>query len=304
MPGGHRLGRRRRVLVALAFNVAIVGVELGGGLAAHSSALLADAGHNLADVASLALALIALHFALRAPTAALSYGYHRATILSALANVAFLFVMTALIIAGAIFRLGHPVPIHGVTVALVGAVALVCNLVSALLVYEHGRDLQMRSLLLHLGGDAVSSFAVVVVGVIVAVTGRFAVLDPLLAIAIGGVILVEALFVARDSVAVLLEGAPSDIDPAKLASAIGKVTGVDSVHDLHCWSLSTDLRAVSAHLVLSGHPSLEEAQLVGVAVKRAIAEPFGLAHATLELECEPCGEEEALICTLGITESA
>jgi cobalt-zinc-cadmium efflux system protein len=295
-------GRHRRVLIALVFNVAIVAVELAGGVLAHSTALFADAGHNLADVASLVFALVALRFALRAPTASRSYGYHRATILSALANVALLFALTTLIVAGAVLRLLHPTAVHGGTVAVIGAIALVCNGIGAALVFERGQDLQMRSLLVHLGGDALASVGVILVGIVVMTTGHFSILDPVISLLISALILFQGVGVARESVAVLLEGAPRDIDPARLAGAITGVEGVDSVHDLHCWSLSSELRAVSAHIVLQGHPSLEEAQLVGGAVKSAIAVPFGLAHATLELECEPCGEEDTLICTIGFAD--
>jgi cobalt-zinc-cadmium efflux system protein len=292
------MSRQSRLWTALALNGGIAAVEIVGALNAHSSALFSDAGHNLADVASVGLALFALHLSFRGATASKSFGYHRATILSALANIALLFSLTALIAANAIARLLHPSAVHGGTVAIVGAAALVANSVGALLMAERGGGLQMQSLLLHLGGDAVASLGVLITGVIIAQTGHFESLDPIVSLFIAALIVAEGVHVARGGIAILLEASPADIDLVDLATAISSVPGVASVHDLHCWSLSSDVRALSAHIVLDSHPSLEEAQIVGAAIKASIAVPFGIAHTTLELECEPCEDDGALVCTI------
>lgn len=129
-----------------------------------------------------------------------------------------------------------------------------------------------------------------VAGVVILVTGRFLWLDAAMSMAIGVLIAVEAYQLVRQAAEVLLESTPRDVDLGHLTAAMRTVEGVETVHDLHVWSLSSEVRALSADLVLSGHPSLEEAQVVGDRVKSAVASPFSIAHSTLELECEPCAD--------------
>ena len=125
----------------------------------------------------------------------------------------------------------------------------------------------------------------------IAATGGWFWLDPAISIAIGALIAVQAWSLLRQTVDVLLESTPHDLDVDGLARAIGAVDGVEEVHDLHVWSLASDVRALSAHLVLEGHPTLEQAQLVGYAAKTTISKPFAIAHATFELECESCRDD-------------
>jgi cobalt-zinc-cadmium efflux system protein len=129
---------------------------------------------------------------------------------------------------------------------------------------------------------------VAVAGLVILITGGLLWLDPLVSMGIGLLIAVEAFQLVRQAAEVLLESTPRDVDLDRLTMTMSNVDGVESVHDLHVWSLSSEVRALSAHLVLAGHPSLEEAQVVGERVKEAVAPPFSIAHATLELECEPC----------------
>ncbi|HEX3621097.1 MAG TPA: cation diffusion facilitator family transporter [Acidimicrobiales bacterium] len=283
--------RSRRLAIALALNVALVVAQVVFGLLARSLGLLADAGHNLSDVAAVMASLVAVRWARRAPTATRSFGYHRGTILAALANAAMIIAVSGWIAFEGIRRLGAPQPVRGGVVLAVALVAFAANALAALVLRDGGTDLNMRAALLHMAGDAAASLGVAAAGLVILATGRFLWLDPAMSMAIGGLIAVEAVQLVRQATEVLLESTPNDVNLRQLTATIGDVDGVETVHDLHVWSLSSEVRALSAHVVLAGHPSLEQAQVVGDRIKRAVAAPFAIAHSTLELECEPCGGE-------------
>ncbi len=286
------MDRSRRLAVSLVLTAALVVVEVGFGLVAHSSGLLADAGHNLSDVGALALSLVAVRLTLRPPSAARSFGNHRATILAALANAALIAVVTVLIVIDSVHRFGHPEHVRAGLVIAVASFGLVINGLAALTLRDGSNDLNMRAALVHMAGDALASLAVVAAAVVLLFVPSATWLDPASAMVVAGVIVVQAVRVFASSIAVLLESTPSDLDLAELTAAMAAVPGVGEVHDLHVWSLSSEMRVLSAHMVLTGHPTLEEAQLVGDRVKATIAGPFDIAHSTLELECERCNDED------------
>jgi len=290
------VSRSRRLGIALGLNVGLVLAQVVFGLIAHSLGLLADAGHNLSDVAAVVVSLVAVRWARRAPTAERSYGHHRGTILAALINAAMILAVSGAILWEGLRRLAHPHPVQAGLVVGVALAAFAVNGVAALVLRGHDSDLNMRSALLHMAGDAVASLGVAVAGVVILLTGRFLWLDPVMSMAIGGLIAIEAFQLVRQAAEVLLESTPRDVDLRRLTSTMSTVEGVENVHDLHVWSLSSEVRALSAHLVLSGHPSLEEAQVVGDRVKSAVATPFSIAHSTLELECEPCADADGGPC--------
>ena len=292
------MDRTRRLAISLALNLGLVVAQVVFGILAHSTGLLADAGHNLTDVGALALSLVAVQLALRPASPARSFGNHRATILAALANAVLIAAVTVLIVVASVHRLQHPVHVHAGIMVVVAAVGLVVNGVAALLLNEHGHDLNMRAALLHMVGDALASAAVVVAGLVLLAVPSAAWIDPVSALVVAAIIVSQTAGVFRSSVAVLLESTPSDVDLDQLTAVMAGVSGVSTVHDLHVWSLSSEVRALSAHLVLTGHPTLEEAQVVGDAVKRTIGQPFGIAHSTLELECEPCADGDADPCAM------
>ncbi len=298
--------RSRRLGFALGLNVVIVVVQVIFGIAAHSLGLLADAGHNLTDVVAVAASLFAVRLALRRPTAERSFGYHRGTILAALANAASILAITVFIFYEGALRILNPEPVTGGIVVVVASIAAAGNVVAALALREHGHghnhgsadgsggatsDLNMRSALLHMVGDALASVGVAAAGAVILVTGRYYWLDPAVSVAIGALIAWQAWLLLRHAAEVLLESTPRGLDTDVLRQVMAAVEGVETVHDLHVWSLSSEVRALSAHLVLAGHPDLEEAQVVGTAVKRAISRPFAIVHATLELECESCVDD-------------
>ncbi len=286
------MDRTRRLAISLVLTAVLAVVEIGFGVVAHSSGLLADAGHNLSDLGALVLSLVAVRLALRPPNAARSFGNHRATILAALANAALIAIVTVLIVLDSFHRLGHPEHVRAGLVIVVASFGLVVNGVAALVLRDGSNDLNMRSALVHMAGDALASLAVVVAAVILLFVPSATWLDPVSALTVAAIIVVQAFRVFASSVAVLLESTPPDLDLAQLTAAMAGVSGVGEVHDLHVWSLSSEMRVLSAHMVLTGHPTLEEAQAVGDRVKSAIAGPFGISHTTLELECERCNDEE------------
>jgi len=302
---GRSERRERRLSIALGLNLVIVVLQVVLGLSANSLGLLSDAGHNLTDVAALGLSLIAVRVARRKPTLDRSFGWHRGTILAAQANAAMILILTVWIVYEAVTRLMDPPAVEGGIVLVVALVAFAVNSVAALVVREkpeHGAgDLNMRSALLHLTSDALASLGVAIAGAVMLITGGWTRLDPLVSLLIGLLIAGHAWRLLKSSTAVLLEGTPDGLDLAALHLAMTQVDGVEAVHDLHVWSLSSEVRALSAHLVIDGHPSLEEAQVVGNRVKQSIAVSFEIAHATLELECETC-EEDGPSCEIELVE--
>jgi cobalt-zinc-cadmium efflux system protein len=296
----------RKLRLAMGLNLVIVVVQVSVGIAAASLGLLADAAHNITDVAAIVVSLIAVRFARRRADASRSFGYHRGTILAAQANAASILVVCVLVGFEAVRRLRDPQPVEGGLVLVVALVAAAANFGAAAVLggaghggghgHDHGpddggdsHDLNMRSALLHMLSDGAVSLGVALAGLVILLTDGWYWLDPAVSLLISTVIGVQGWQLLRSTADVLLESTPAGLDVVSLSSAMAAVDGVESVHDLHVWTLSSEVRALSAHLVLDGHPSLEEAQVVGARVKTAVSTRFRISHATLELECEACG---------------
>jgi len=294
-PASRSTDRERRLWIAVGLNVVIVAAQVTFGIRSDSLGLLSDAGHNLTDVAALAISMVAIRLARRPPTSTRSFGWHRGTVLAAQANAAAILVLTVWIGYESITRLIHPQPVAGGVVLVVALVAFVANTASALIVREPHHDgedvdLNMASALVHLAGDAVASLGVAIAGAVMLVTGGWTRLDPAVSLLIGVAIARHAWKLLGASNAVLLEGTPEGIEPDDLAASMVAVDGVETVHDLHVWSISSEMRALSAHVVVEGHPTLEEAQVVAARVKAHLSTEFRIVHATLELECESCAD--------------
>ena len=290
--------RTRRLGLALVIDLAIAAAEAVGGGIAHSAGLLATAGHDLADGGALALALVGAFLVRRPATPERSFGFHRVTILTALANAVALVLVSILVGYLAVRRLIHPVAVDGGLVVVFAAVALLGNGLAAFVVHDRSRDLNMKAAALHLAGDALAALGVLSAGAVIAITGGFNRLDPAVSLGIAVLVVFEAVALVRQSVDVLLESTPPDLSLKAVAEVIRDDPHVTDVHDLHCWSLSNEVRACSAHLVLSGHPSLEEAQAIGESVKARLDERCDIAHATLELECERCAAPPEDTCAI------
>jgi len=284
-------GRERRLVIAIALNVGIVIVQLTAGFASGSLGLLADAGHNLTDVLALTVALMAVLLTRRPRTGQRSFGWHRATVLAALFNAASILAVCVFVVVEAVQRLGDPQPVDGGIVVGFAMLGAIFNGIAAFVVHDGSSDVNMRGALLHLISDALTSVAVAVCGLVMLLTDSFYWLDPAIALVISVLIAWQGWRLARAALDILLESTPDGLDPDAVTTAIEAVDGVDAVHDLHVWSLSTEMRALSAHVVVSGHPTLEEAQVVGARVKDVLARDFAIAHATIELECEPCADD-------------
>jgi len=296
--------RERRLFVVLVLNLVIVVAQAVVGVLANSVGLLADAGHSLTDVAAVAVSFYAVRLTRRPATARRSYGFHRSTVLAAQANAATLLAVTGVIGYLGVRGLMDPPAVEGGWVLAAAVVSAVVNGAAAWML-GHGsgghrhRDLNLRSASLHMVGDAATSASVALTAVVILVTGGFFWLDLAISILIAVLIAVQAVRLVRETTDVLLESTPPGLVVEDLVDAIAGVGSVDDVHDVHAWSLSPDVRAVSAHLVLSGAPSLAEAQVVAQAAKLAIAERFSITHATFELECESCVDHETDPCRLG-----
>ncbi|HEY5457656.1 MAG TPA: cation diffusion facilitator family transporter [Acidothermaceae bacterium] len=290
--------RQQRLVIAITLNVAVVVAQIIWGLLAHSLGLLADAGHNLADVAGLAIAVIALRYSLRSATMARSFGHHRATILAALANGGLLLAVTGFVAVDAVLRLVHPGPVHGGIVALVALGAAALNGLGATLVHERSAkpgahpDLNISAATLHLVSDAAVSLAVAAAGLVILLSHGTYWLDPAVSLVVCVAITSQAVRLLHRSADVLLESTPRAIDPEAVLAAVRDVATVVDVHDLHVWSLSSDLHAMSAHVAVAGHPTLEQAQATGERIKDMVASQFEIAHATIEMECEACPEPD------------
>lgn len=283
---GHR--RRRALWLALGANGVLLVVEVAGGLVFGSLALLADAAHLASDVLALGIALGAQSLMERPASVRHTYGLMRVEILGALANGTLLAALALFIGWEAVRRIGAPEDVRGAGVALVGAVGLVVNLASAwLLARTAGSNLNMRGAVAHMSADAAGSLGAVIAGVAVVVWGAQWV-DPVVSLGIGALVLWSAWTLLRDTVHILLEGAPRDLDARDLEAALRSDPSVEDVHHLHVWNIASETPALSAHVVLVGETTLHEAQQHGDRLKAALARRYGIRHATLELECHAC----------------
>jgi len=298
------VSRELRLRLVLGLNVALAAALVVGGVVAHSLGLFAAAGDTVTDVGAVLLSLVAVRLARRSPNAQRSFGYHRSTILAAQANAAAILLVCGVIVIEAVRRLQHPPAVHGGTVLLVAGAAAVVNGVAAFVLAGDRHDLNMRAVLLDTAGDAAANAGVAAAGAVILFTGSYQWLDPAVSIVIAVVIAARAVRLLLQAADVLLESTPAGLDVDELLSEMAAVDGVDAVHDLHVWSLSSEVRALSAHLVLSGHPTLEEAQVVGDRVRATVGPRFGIAHATLELECESCVQEDGEPCAELLDHSA
>ncbi|MBN2386995.1 MAG: cation transporter [Anaerolineales bacterium] len=277
----------RRMALSLGITLAFVFVEIAAGVAANSLALLTDAAHNFTDVLALGLSWWALRITTRPAHSGKTYGYHRAGILAALANSTTLAVIALGIFYEAYRRFAAPPEVQADLMIIVAAVAVVVNVVTALLIRrgsEH--DLNLRSAFLHLMGDVLSTAGAVVAGIAIRFTG-WDWLDPLVSVLIGFLILWNAWGIVRESIEILMEATPADIDIQALVDSIQAVEGVRGVHDLHVWSINQSLRTLSAHIVTED-VTVSQGAAIQAAVSGMLAGRYGVQHATLQLECVDC----------------
>jgi cobalt-zinc-cadmium efflux system protein len=272
-----------RYAVGLIVNLAFVAIEFGAGVFSGSTALMADAGHNLSDVLGLAMAGGAAWLARRAAGPGKTYGYGKATVLAALANALLLIFACGAIAFEAVRRLAEPAPVMSGLIMAVAAIGFVINLGTALLfMRDQHADLNARGAYLHMLADAAVSIGVVVAGGVIWLSG-WSIVDPLVSLAIVAVILIGTWRLLKDSLNLALDAAPAGMDVEAVRAALVGLPGVSAVHDLHVWGLSTTRAALTAHLV---HDRADGAALLAEA-HELIRARFGIGHATLQLESAP-----------------
>jgi cobalt-zinc-cadmium efflux system protein len=271
--------------VSAFLNIALVLVEGGYALSAHSVALLADAGHNLGDVLGLLLAWGAVALSRRLPSTKYTYGFRSSSILAALINGGLLLVATGAIIVEAIRHFFAPSPVQGGVVIVVAAVAIGINAFSAWLLRGRKNDLNARGAFLHLAADAAVSLGVLIAGVVILATGWNWV-DPIVSIGISLIIVWSAWGLLKEALNMALAAVPTSVNPDQVKKYLEGLAGVVRIHDLHIWPISTTEIALTCHLVIpSGHPSDDFMAKVAAELK----ERFGINHATLQDEL---GSEE------------
>jgi cobalt-zinc-cadmium efflux system protein len=279
-PAPLRAESARRLSVVLWLSLLVMLAEAVGGWLAHSLALLADAGHMLADVAAIGLAVFVARVAQRPVTPERTYGLVRLEILAALVNGAMLIVIAGGIGVEAWRRMHTPPLVHGAPMVGIATVGLLANLVSMRILHRgHAHSLNERGAYLHVVSDALGSVGALGAGVIVLLTG-WTLADPVVSIVIGGLILGSAWRLVRESADVLLEATPGHIDLATVHDRLASIPGVGSVHDLHVWTLTSGVIAMSGHLVVAD-PTAHQ-QVLEVAQERLRA--LGIHHVTVQME--------------------
>jgi cobalt-zinc-cadmium efflux system protein len=266
--------------------VVYVGVTVVAGIRAHSLALLSEAGHNVTDVLALLLSWVAIFVQTRPPSATKTFGYHRAGVLAAFVNALTLVVIAFYIFYEAAVRFYKPVEVHPRLMIWVAVAGVVMNGVISWFLFRTGRDVNVRSAFIHQLGDTLSTGAVIVGGWVILWTGRYWI-DPLLSIGIGCLILWSSMGIIRETLNILLEGAPNGMSTEKIVAIIGAIEGVNNVHDVHVWSLGSETHALSCHIKIEDIP-LSESDIILRRVNDLLAARFHIHHTTIQFENNIC----------------
>jgi cobalt-zinc-cadmium efflux system protein len=287
-------GRRLRLVLILTAGYMVA--ELLGGWWTGSLALLADAGHMFTDVAALTLALTAVWFGSRPATPSKTFGYYRLEIIAALVNGVALVVMSLLIFYGAYERWLSPPVVRSGPMMLIASGGLIINLICAWILYGRNEvDLNIRGAWLHVMGDALGSVAAIVAAILMSLFGWYTA-DPLFSVLISVLIIWSSARLIKESTNVLLEGTPSHINLAAVEEAILKTNGVDDVHDLHVWTITSGREALSAH-VIHGY-SVSQPDLLNE-LRTKLHDRFGLVHLTIQMETPDFEDETVHFCHAG-----
>ncbi len=277
----------RPLLMALMITIAFAVVELIGGLVSGSLALISDSGHMFTDTLALALSLWAGYVATRMANERQTFGLLRVEILVALVNGIVLAVVSVFIVYEAILRLQHPEPIEGGLMLVVAVIGLIANLAGVLILRERAKDnLNVKGAFFHVLGDLLSSIGVIVAAVLVFLFGLTQA-DPIISIAISIIILYGSYRIISQSVYILLEFAPGNVDLAEVRTELLKVNGVIDVHDMHAWTIASGVYALSAHVQVVDQP-LSTCSCVIQDCERILRERFKISHTTLQLESLAC----------------
>jgi len=278
----ERARERRSLLFTLGITASIMVLEAVGGFLTGSLALKADAGHMLTDTSSLVLAVLAFSFAVRPADVRRTYGFYRLEILAALANGVLLLLLSGWIVWEAIERFSDDHRVDAGTMALIAAIGLIANAVGLVLLRRKGGSLNLRGAYLHVLGDTLSSVGVIVAAIVILLTG-WTLIDPILSVAIACLIVWSALRLVRDAVDVLLEAVPAHLNLADVLHAMEATPGVATVHDLHVWTISSGMHALSAHVVVESCDLGRNDEILAE-LRTMLAERFHLEHTTIQIE--------------------
>lgn len=260
----------------------LVVAEFAAGYAGHSISLISDGIHNLTDVPTLVISWLATRWALRPPTSEKTYGYHRAGILAAFVNAILLTLAACVLFYESVERLRHPVEVATTLMMWVSLLALAINGGITVALHRGRRDLNMRAVWIHNLGDAISNVAIFAGAWAIRWTGATWV-DPVIGMAIGAMVFWSAMGILNESGHILLEGLPRDIRLDQVAAAVLRVEGVQEVHDVHIWTLGTDLHALSCHVRIPDM-HMEESEKVLANIKEVLAHDFQITHTTIQFE--------------------
>ena len=268
-------------LVGLILNIAFVVIEAIAGLYTHSLSLLADAGHNLSDVASLALVLFANKIAMKQANDKYSFGYKQSTVLVALVNGGILLFALGAVAYEAVIRISNPQTIEGGVVAAIAGVGIVINSISAFLFFrDKEKDLNVKGAYLHMASDAVISLGVVIAGIVIIYTGWFW-LDSIVSLILVIVVVIGTWGLLKESLRLTLNGVPTDIDMGEVKNYFLSLRGVSEVHDLHIWAISTTETALTIHLVI---PNDILDDVIYKNIRENLHHKFNIAHSTIQIE--------------------
>ena len=286
--GGERAHNRRALLIVLSLTTTFTVAEVIGALLTGSLALLADAGHMLSDDFSLALALVAVWLADRPATAKRTFGYKRAEILAALANGVTLVAISVFIVYEAYNRFRDPPEILGGWMLVVAALGLLVNVAGVLVLHRgQGDSLNMSAALRHVVADLLGSVGVIVAAIVIILTGwRYA--DPLVSVLIAFLVAGSAWPVLRDSIRILLEAAPREIDVEEVGRSMAGIDGVREVHDLHVWTITSGFPALSAHVLVGPGDDCHGRRRQ---LEQLLADRFDIEHTTLQVDHERHDQE-------------
>ncbi|MFC7303589.1 cation diffusion facilitator family transporter [Streptomyces monticola] len=298
-PGGGTAAAayRGRLRIALTITLGVMVVQIVGGIAANSLALVADAAHMATDALGLAMALLAIHFANRPATGNRTFGYARAEILAALANCLLLLGVGSFVLIEAVERFITPSETQGGLAIVYGVIGLVANMISLTLLLRGQREsLNVRGAFLEVLADALGSATVIVASVLIVFTGWQA-WDPIASLVIGLMIVPRTVRLLRETVNVLLESAPKGVDMAEVRAHIIELPGVEDVHDLHAWTITSGMPVLSAHVVV-GHDVLDTVghEKLLHELQGCIGDHFDVEHCTFQLEPSGHAEHEAKVC--------
>jgi cobalt-zinc-cadmium efflux system protein len=271
--------------LSFAVTTVVAVVEMVGGILSDSISLLSDAVHMFTDVMAIGLSLFAITIAARTHSGAMTFGYHRAEVMAALANGIALAVISVWVLNEAFLRVMSPRMIDAPLMLLTAGIGLAGNLAVMFLLKHHtGKSINVHSAFIHVVYDTVSSVAVIITGFIALNTG-ITIVDPLVAFLIAGLVARSAYSIVRSSTHILLEGAPRELDMGEIIAALKQLDGVVDVHDLHVWTISTGMDALSGHIVVRDQMLSQSSRLLSE-INNMLAERYNITHTTIQLEHE------------------